>query len=122
MLQEKTDVINWSGYRRGLSQGVVFWQREIYLEATNSPLAYKDLIGQFRYHHDEYQVWETYVAEIDDMQRKLFDISQIMSTSHEDLLLEDACLNDGCYSALNVGLHMGLMELTALSSNAVKEF
>lgn len=92
VLQEKTDVINWSGYRRGLSQGVVFWQREIYLESTNSPLAYKKLIAQYRYHHDEYQVWETYISEIDDMQRKLFDITQIMSSSHEDLLLEDACL------------------------------
>lgn len=115
VLSEKRDVINWSGYRRGLSQGVVFWQREVFLESTNSFLAYKELVKDYRYHPEELEVWETYVAEIHDMQRKLFDISQIMSSSHEDLLLEDACLDDDCYHALEIGLHLGLLELTSLS-------
>ena len=52
VLAEKRDVINWSGYRRGLSQGVVFWQREVFLEYTNSPLSYKILTPNFRYHHE----------------------------------------------------------------------
>jgi hypothetical protein len=44
VLKEKPDIIAWAGGRRALSEGMVFWQREYYLESRNHSLSYSNIL------------------------------------------------------------------------------
>jgi hypothetical protein len=47
ILAEKPFIIGSSGYRRALSQGIVLWQREYYINQIDNPLKQQNLIKEF---------------------------------------------------------------------------
>lgn len=122
VLKEKRDVVNWSGYRRALGQGLLFWQRELYLNIKNETLKYDNMITDHRFHFSEQDSWDKIRNELKEKQSQLFGITQLMRSDHKELLFDDACLVPDCQQSLHIGLHMGLLELINLSSNVIREF
>jgi hypothetical protein len=56
-LLAKPELIATAGIRRTINAGIVFWQREYYLEQRNHTLAYKRLLPDHRIYYDIFEEW-----------------------------------------------------------------
>jgi hypothetical protein len=86
----KPDLIAKAGIRRTINAGIVFWQREHFLDIRESQMAYKALLPKHRYYHSIFEEWIEFESEMYEKEKNLLEIDSILSSEHFDLLFDDA--------------------------------